>query len=458
MPSLVSQSVPRTLISMAVPMLAATFAINIYNFTDTFFVSRLGTLPLAAMGFTLPVIMMLGFAAGGLGTGVTTLVSHAIGKQDHEAAATLATHGMILTSAVSTLLSIAGFLCITPIFTALGADHTTMPLIRQFMYIWFLGGLTTAIPMMGNGLLMSVGDSRAASRLMMAGTLINVILNPLLIFGYAGLPPLGIAGSALATVLSQGVTVAWLLYLLRRKHHLLIFRRWTWHEYSVSFRKIIVFAIPSVLSMILAPISTTVITTILSRYGPEAIAATGAAARIEMLAFVIPMALGMSLMPFVSQNFGAGRMDRIMEAKKLAIRFALIYGGLSAAIFMIAAPWLAAIFTDDPHVAHTLVAYIRIICLCYGMTEVHRYCGFFFTGLQRPAMATVLNVLRVLVLLIPLSLLGSHIWGVNGVFAGRLVTDLIIGTIGIVWISYACRKAAKTPHIKTLELQTVEAA
>jgi putative MATE family efflux protein len=441
MTKLVSGSVRRTLLGMAFPMLAATLAINLYNLTDTYFVSRLGTAALAAMGFTMPVVMLLGFAAGGLGTGVTTLTSHAIGRGDRAGAAKLATHGMLLTAGTSLALSVAGYLSVEAGFARLGADVQTMPLIRSFMGIWYLGGLTMALPAIGNGLLMAAGDSRAASQMMILGTGLNAVLNPILIFGYLGLPPMGIAGSALATVLAQATSTVWLLQLLYRKYGLLTLARWPWRAYLASFRQIVAFAIPSVLSMVLAPLSIAVVTRLLSGFGNEVVAAVGAAGRIEMLAFVIPMALGISLTPFVSQNYGAGRFDRIVEARRLSVRFALAYGGAVAVVFFLAAPWLAAVFSDDPKVVAPLVAYIRIIAFSYGMLEVHRYNGFFLTGLHRPAQATLLNVARVLVLLLPLSFLGAAAWGANGVFAGRLATDLIIGSAGLVWVSRTCARA-----------------
>ncbi len=187
--------------------------------------------------------------------------------------------------------------------------------------------------------------------------------------------------------------------------------------------------------MILMPISATVIIRLLSGFGHEAVAASGAASRTEMFAFMVPMTLGISLPPFVSQNFGAGRMDHIRQAQKFATRFALGYGGVIAIVFFLAAPWLAAIFTDDPKVAETLVSYVRIISFGYGMMEVHRYCGFFLTGMHRPVSTTILNAFRVLGLLIPLSYLGAHLWGMIAVFSGRLVTDIVAGLIGIAWVA-----------------------
>jgi putative MATE family efflux protein len=432
---LVRRSVTRTLFSMAFPMLAGTFAMNAYNLTDTWFVSRLGTLPLAAMGFTFPVIMLLTCVAHGIGSGVTTLVSHAIGRRHHADASRFVTHGMMLTLSVTAVMSVGGYLLIVPVFTALGADAKTLPLIGEYMRTWYLGAVFMTLPMLGNGILISAGDSRAASGMMIVGTVVNVILDPIMIFGYLGCPAMGIRGAALATVIAQGVSTVWMIHLLCRKHRLL---RWGPQElggYRDSLRRIVRFAVPSILSMVLMPISTTVITKVLSTFGNEVIAATGAAGRIEMFAFMVPMALGISLTPFVSQNFGAGRMDRVREAQKVATRFALGYGGLIAIAFFLAAPWLAAVFTDDPKVAATLVSYIRIISFGYGMMEVHRYCGFFLTGMHKPVSATVLNAVRVLVFLIPLSYLGAHVGGVIGVFGGRLATDIIVGILGMAWVS-----------------------
>ncbi len=434
---LVNRSVTRTLFSMAFPMLAGTFAMNAYNLTDTWFVSRLGTLPLAAMGFTFPVVMLLTCIAGGIGTGVTTLVSHAIGRHDQEDAVRFVTHGLMLTLSVTAVLSVAGILSIGPVFRLIGADAKILPLVGQYMRTWYLGAVFMTLPMLGNGILISAGDSKAASGFMILGTVLNMVLDPIMIFGFLGCPAMGIRGAALATVISQAVSTLWLIYLLRRKHRLLAWRIWTVSDYLASLRRIAGFAFPSILSMILMPISATVITEILSGFGHEAVAACGAAGRIEMFAFMVPMALGISLTPFVSQNFGARRMERLREARKVSTRFALGYGAFMAAVFFLCAHGLAALFTSDPKVSNTLVSYIRIISFGYGMMEVHRYSGFFLTGLHRPASATLLNAVRVLLLLIPLSYLGAHFWGIVGVFSGRLATDVIVGCVGLAWVSRA---------------------
>lgn len=416
-------------------MLVGTFSMTAYNLADTWFVAKLGTLPLAAMGFSFPVVMLLTFVAGGIGSGVTTLASHALGRHDREEASRLVSHGLLLTMLVATLLAIVGYLTINPVFSWLGADATTLPLIGEYMRTWYLGAMFMAFPHVGNGILISLGDSRAASRFMLLGTMLNVVLDPILIFGFMGFPALGIFGAALATVISQAVASFWLFYLLSKKHGLLVLNRSRLAGFLKSCQSILRFAVAGVISMMLMPISSMVITGIVSRFGIEAVAACGAASRIEMFAFVIPMALGISLTPFISQNFGAGRLDRISEAKSLATRFALLYGCFIAIVFFLGAPSIAWVFTDDPKVTQILILYIRIISFGYGMMEVHRYCGFILNGLHQPASATTLNIIRVVVLLIPLSFLGAYAGGIRGVFFARLVTDLTVGSIGLYWVS-----------------------
>ena len=430
---LVQGSVKRTLFRMAFPMLAGTFAMNAYSLTDAWFVAQLGTFPLAAIGFAFPVIMLLSCVSMGLGSGITTLASHALGRKDHVEAAHFATYGMALAGGVAAIIALAGYWSIVPVFSRLGADVHTLPLVSDYMRIWYLGAPTMCLPMIGNGILISMGDSKNASRLMMLGTLVNLVLNPIFIFGWLGFPALGIRGSALATVLAQGVAMAWLLRLLWH-HRLLQLHGWHVRDAVNAVRRILHFGVPGVLSMTLMPLSATIITRILSGFGNEAVAACSVAARIEMFAFIFPMALGISMTPFISQNFGAGRLDRIREAVGVSYRFALLYGGGVALVFYLCARPLGGLFSSDPKVLDILVDYIRIIAFGYGLMETHRYSGMILTGMHQPISATVLNIIRILVLLIPLSCLGAHFGGVQGVFVGRLVTDIVVGILGILWV------------------------
>ncbi len=159
----------------------------------------------------------------------------------------------------------------------------------------------------------------------------------------------------------------------------------------------------------------------------------GVAVRIEMFAFMIPMTVGIPLVPFVAQNFGAHRMDRILKARKGTMIFSVLYGIFIGLLLIIFAGPIARIFSTEKAVIDVLCTYIYITSMGYGMTEVHRYSGFMITGTHKPLRASVLNIIRVIILLILLALAGNLLFGLHGIFWGRFTTDILAGLIGIWW-------------------------
>ena len=441
MSRLVERGIARTLVSMAVPMLAGTFALNAYNLADTWYVARLGTEPLAAMSFTFPVVMFLGFFVRGIGTGAMTVVAHSLGAHRKEDAATVATHGSLLCVVAGAVLAVAGWFSIRPVFTRLGASGEILLMAEQYMRIWYVGMVFRALQVTFNDVVIGTGHTKASSSLMVLGTVLNFVLDPVMIFGLFGFPRMGIRGAALATVISEGIVMVSGFVLLKRRYGLLSFARPSLAGILASWGRILRIGAPSILSWVLNPVASGVVTRMVAGFGVAAVAAFGVAGRIEMFAFMIPMTVGMSLLPFMAQNYGAGRMDRVRTAYKGAIGFALGYGLAIAAAFTAAAPLLAGFFSKDPAVTAILVRYIRITCFGYGMLEVHRYATFSMTGIHKPLVSTALNTLRLIVLLVPLSLLGRNVAGLTGMFWARLATDLLAGGLGIVVVLWGFGRA-----------------
>ena len=414
-------------------MLAGTFAINMYNLTNAWFVSRLGTEALAAISFTFPVVMILMFITRGLGSGALTLVAHALGGRDRHKAALLTTHALILSILFAGVISVLGLLTIKPIFSKLGASGMVLDLTAQYMRIWYCGAVIMVLQMVASDIIISTGNTKAVSILMVGSTVVNVFFDMGLIFGKFGMPRMGMAGAALATIIAQAMALAVALYILSKKMGLIDTGRLLPSMVFDSSVRILKFGVPGALGMILTPISSAVITRLVAGYGNAAVAAMGVAGRIEMFAFMIPMTVGMSLIPFVAQNYGALRMDRIRQARKMAMTFAVLYGvGIGLLFIMFAYP-MARIFSTQKAVIDVLCSYIYITCMGYGMLEVHRYAGFTVTGAHEPMQATGLNIVRVIVLLIPLSIAGSVFFKLQGIFWARLATDILAGMVGIWW-------------------------
>ncbi|MFA5336973.1 MAG: MATE family efflux transporter [Candidatus Omnitrophota bacterium] len=439
---LVKDKVFPTIIRMAVPMLAGTFAMNAYNLTDTWFVSRLGTNALAAMSFTFPVVMLLGFIMRGLGTGAMTVVAHALGRGKQQTAARITTHAVFLSSSLALCLMVVGFLTIKPLFMRLGAAGEVFVLTQQYMMIWYWGLVIRVVQMMFADIIIGTGNTKAVSVLMVGGTMLNFILDPMMIFGLWGFPKMGIQGAALATVISEVLVLAGAFYFIHKKYKLILFITHSRQRIVSSWRRILRIGIPTILSSVLTPFSAAIVIKIVSGFGKAAVAAIGVASRIEMFAFMIPMTVGMSLVPFVAQNYGAQRFDRIKAVRKGAMLFALIFGFIIAGVFVFIARSLGRLFSSDPEVVNILVRYIYITCFGYGFLEVHRYAGFCMIGIHQPISSAFLNTIRMIVLMIPLAYFGAKFFGISGIFWGRLITDICSAVIGIIWTGKILKKAS----------------
>ena len=269
---------------------------------------------------------------------------------------------------------------------------------------------------------------------MMTGMIINAILDPLFIFGWGFFPALGIKGAALATNFAQATGGTISMYVLCRKHHLIRFRKIPFAELRTYWFVTLRYAIPASLGMLMMPLGMTVITRLTASFGTAAMAGCTAAGRLETIAFVIPMSLGMTLTPFIAQNYGARRFDRIKEGLIFAFRFALVFLLGSAVVFALLARVIAPHFCNSPEARDVMARCIMIAVWGLAGVEVHRFAGFSYTGCGRPTAAAMLNGMRFLVFLIPFSLIAWYFHSLNGLFVARLAADVLSGVIG-AWLA-----------------------
>ncbi|MBS1371711.1 MAG: MATE family efflux transporter [Lentisphaeria bacterium] len=423
-------SIRGTMIKTGFAMLAGTLAMSGYNIADTYFVGRLGKSPLAAMGFTFPVIMLIGCLFHGLASGVMTISAQALGGGRRAKAARLVTSGLLLIFLISIMLALLGMSTTGWIFERFGATGETLGQVKGYMNIWYFGCATASLSMTGNDLLIAAGDSKVASGMMIVGMLVNVIFDPLLIFGWGPVPAMGIRGAALATIGSQLVATVAVLWLLYRRHGLLRFERIPWRRLRSSWKLVVRFAVPASIGMLMMPIGSAIITRITASFGDTAVAATAAAGRLEMIAFIFPMAIGIPLLSMVGQNYGARLYGRIRICRRFSMRFAFLFLLAMAVVYFFTAPVLVRFFSPDRDVQKIMTLCMYIIPWGFGMIEIHRYAGFFFTGCGRPSVSAWLNALRILGLMIPLSLLALHLRSLEALFAARLAADVLAGGIG----------------------------
>ena len=420
----------RTMLKNGIAMIAGTIAICGYNIVDTYFVGQLGKIPLAAMGFTFPVIMLIGCIFHGLANGVMAPTAQLLGNNKHSNAARIVTSGLLITMFFSVLLALLGIICNDYIFIKLGAAGETLEQVKGYMNIWYVGCFTASVGALANSLLVGAGSPKISGFMMMTGMLINALLDPIFIFGWCGLPAMGIQGAALATVISQFIAGAVNIYFVRHKHRLIIYEKIPWRVMRAAASQIIRYAIPNSVSMMMMPIGSAFVVKMTSFFGDAAVAASAAAGRLEVVAFIFPMALGITLMPTVGQNFGAKLYSRIRECHRFSMSFAFWFLLAMGVIFYFTAPWAATKFSTDSEVQKIMITALRIIPWGLWGIEIHRYSGFFYTGCNRPIVTAYLNIYRIFVLMVPLSYIGYKTGYVEGIFAARLASDIIAGATG----------------------------
>ena len=427
--------IAKSMIKTALAMIPATLALSGYNLVDAYFVGQMvgktaADAPMAAMGFTLPVVMLIGCLFHGLGIGVSAPAAQALGGNKLERAAKGSSSGVLMIMLVSILTAIIGMSCVRSVFSSFGAAGEVLDLVIEYMDIWYFGCFTASIAMAGHGLLISVGDNRMASTLMMTGMIINAILDPLFIFGWGFFPALGIRGAALATICAQATGGSISMYILWRKHHLIRFRKIPLQELRNYWIVTLRYAIPASLGMLMMPVGMTVITRLTATFGTAAMAGCTAAGRLETIAFVIPMSLGMTLTPFIAQNYGARRYDRIREGLIFAFKFAFVFLFASAVLFALLARFIAPHFCNSAEAQEVMARCIMISVWGLSGVEIHRFAGFSYTGCGRPAAAAMLNGMRFLLFLIPFSLIAWYFRSLNGLFVARLAADVLSGVVG----------------------------
>lgn len=430
---LLEDPVGKTLIRLSTPMMIGIAAVIFFNIVDTFWVGQLGPLELAAMGFTFPVAMVITNLTIGLSIGATATIARALGEGRDGRVRELTTHSLMLALLVVLTVSGTGLLTIDPLFTLLGADHQTLPYIREYMVPWYAGVGLLVIPMLGNGAIRATGDTTSPSVVMVCAGLVNAVIDPAFIFGFGPIPAMGLQGAAFATVVSWIVSAAGMVYLLAYRERMITFARPRLARVLASWKAMLHVGLPAAGTNLLTPLAAGAVTRIVAGHGHHAVAAYGVGTRVEGLSMIGMFALTAAITPFVGQNLGAGNGERLKEALRFVTKASIVWGGLCAALLFVIADPLARIFNDDAEVVAMTDRYLRIVPISYAPYGLAILVASLFNAMDMPVKATVLAALRLIVLAVPLAWIGSELYDLTGLFLGIVAANGIMGVVAGVY-------------------------
>lgn len=438
-PRLTEDPIGKSIMSLMLPMTIGMIAIMSYNIVDTFFIGQIGTMELAAVSFTFPVAFIVGAISMGLGIGTSSVASRLFGSNELDQIQRITTHSAILALMVGTCVLILGLNTIEPVFRLLGADDTTLPLIERYMSIYYFGSFFLIVPMIGNSVLRASGDAKTPSYLMTAGALLNVVLDPILIFGWGPIPAMNLEGAAYATVFANALAGSASFGVIYFRDHLIRWKNEDLHLIFDSWRRIMHVGIPSMASSLVAPLTTAFITWQVAQFGQEAVAGFGIASRVEGMSLMALMALGAAVTPFAGQNYGAKLYGRVMGGMRFAYRWSMIYGMILAVIFFFASSHIGQLFTDNPVAIATASMHLGLVPWSYGFLGMSMISVSAFNAVGKPTPGMLISMSRTIGVYAPLAFLLAYLLELRGVFLAAFSANIIAGLIGYFWFRYAMK-------------------
>lgn len=422
--------VPKQLILLSLPMMWGFFMALSSSLVDTFFVAQLGTVQLAAISFASPMTMVLIAVAFGTSHGAVATVSRALGRGHPRHAGQLATASIVLGLLISGAFTLLGIGLIHPTFKTLGAADYLLPHIHDYMLVWYLAYPPTVAMIIINGLFRAIGESRISSRMMTMSALINLALDPILIFGLFGMPKLELLGAGIATLTAHLIALLYGIMHLRREK-LLADKFPTLKRMRVLWQQLLTVALPSLGSSLLNQVIPLAITVILATHGSAAVAAYGIVMRLEGILFVVYIGFSTALAPMAGQNWGAQKYERIIAAGRTAAVISIIWGVVIAAVLAFAHQPVLRLFNASPEVALIAALYLVFVPFSYpGRALMNYYVSISnATGFAKRGLYMVIFYSSTYALC---AYLGNMYYGIIGVFTAKFGINIIVGIASIL--------------------------
>lgn len=356
---LLTKDVKKLIIQIAIPSSIGMFFNTMYNVVDTFYVGQISTVAISALSYSFMVFFLLLSVSYGLSSAITAYVGGALGKHKKSMAHIYASNGISLFFFTSMFLTLFSFIFLENIFTLMGASGEALSFALDYTYIIILGIFPMLLGLGANAVLIALGDTKSYRNILIVGFILNLILDPLFIYGFYLIPALGIKGVAIATVLIQCITF---LYIVSKVYKTgLIDLRLFFNKLPNirAFKQLSTQAIPSSLNMFLMSFGSIITIYFVSFYGVKAVAAFGIGYRVEQIILLPMLGLNTAVMAIVSNNFGAKNFDRINEVINKALKYGYIMSALGVLLIAVFGKYIIMVFDNDPEVIDT--AYIYII-------------------------------------------------------------------------------------------------
>ncbi|MCF7903969.1 MAG: MATE family efflux transporter [Candidatus Marinimicrobia bacterium] len=425
--------------TLGLPVMMGMAVQTLYSIVDMFFVARISVNAIAALGFNLPLFWLAMGISFGLGTGVTAVIARFMGAKDHDSATNVAEHGILLGLLIGVLFSAIGLIFGEDILRILGTPAHVLPDSLAYFQVIASGFLFMITGIFLRSIFSGEGDTRTPVKIQITSTVLNIILDPILIFGF----DMGIKGAAWATIISMLAGVILYSRVIFIKKSNLLQLNLAKFQFNPSFVKdIFRIGIPSSISMIIMSLGTALFNWILVHYSAAVVAGFQVATRLDQIFFLPIMAIASSLVTLVGMFYGAKRLDLIVQVIKDGLRYGITIGVGTGILFYIIAPYAFRIFTDDVVVNEVAVSIIRTFAPVYWLIAIGVTSGRALQGLGTGVPSMILTAIRVALVSGPLAYYFAVVLDkpYQWVWYASVVAIFVTAFTSILWLTHRIRK------------------
>ena len=391
---LLKDNIPQLVKKLAIPASIGTLFQTLYNIVDTFYAGKISPEALSALSKSFPIYFLIIASSIGVTVAGTSLIGNSIGKRNENDILNYITHIVYYGIIISIIISFIGLNYSEKIFLTMGSSREVANLGLDYTNVIFYGTIIFILVVSLNSLLHAEGDTKTYRNVLILSFFLNIILNPLLIFGFLFVPAMGIKGIGLATVISQFLSLMIIFIKVIENSRIKKLTKKYFLPKFIFFKNIFFQSMPIIVSICAYSFASAVVFIYVGQDGEYATAGYGAASRFEQILFLPVLGINTAIISIIAQNYGAMKFDRIRETFFIAIKYALFIMFFAAIVVFLAADVVTSLFSNNPEVIDYGMRYLRISAIVLPAYPLFFISNGFFMALKKSENAMISNIFR----------------------------------------------------------------
>lgn len=432
--------VNKLLITMAAPMVLSMLIGALYNVVDSLFVSHYGENALSAVSLAFPIQNIIIAIGTGIGVGINALLSRYLGEKKQKEVNQTAMHGIVLGIGFYALILLFGIFCVRSFYTVQTNDAEIVSMGIDYLTVICVFGFGQMLQLIFEKILQSTGRTSYTMIMQIVGAVINIILDPIFIFGYFGLPAMGTRGAAIATVVGQIIAMLLGLYFNLTKNKDVQFQLKSIQLESHYFKGICAVGVPTIIMQSMSSVMCFGINKLLLDFSTTSTAVFGAYFKLQTFVYMAIFGLNNALIPIVAFNIGAKHSERIKKVIRLCGLYSAFIGFVGLIIMEVLPVQLISAFAPSEEMFSLGVTALRILGLSFVFGGISVMTSYALQGFSRGISSLVISALRQVIILLPLAFVLGKMFGINGIWWSFLISETITVVLAVGYLGIAEKK------------------